>query len=141
MQAGPYGRILGGDIDPERVDAARKNVRGSRKKPGAGDRSQPDIRQWDARQLPLETASVDKVATNLPFGKQLRGSETPAKLYPAVLAELQRVVRPGGRIVLLSSEYDLIKEEVRKLPRLTITTGYSVAVLGVWGRIYIIDVA
>ena len=58
-----------------------------------------------------------------------------------VLAELQRVVRPGGRIVLLSSEYDLIKEEVRKLPRLTITTGYSVAVLGVWGRIYIIDVA
>jgi len=50
------------------------------------------------------------------------------------------VVRPGGRIVLLSSEYDLIKEEVRKLPRLTITTGYSVAVLGVWGRIYIIDV-
>ena len=141
MQAGPYGRILAGDIDQERVDAARKNVRGSRKKPGASDRAQPDIRQWDARQLPLADASVDKVATNLPFGKQLRGSQTPAKLYPAVLAELQRVVRPGGRIVLLSSEYDLIKEEVRKLPRLTITTGYSVAVLGVWGRIYIIDVA
>ncbi len=140
MQAGAYGRVLGGDIDPERVDAARKNVRGSRKKPGAADRSQPDIRQWDARQLPLADASIDKVATNLPFGKQLRGSQTPAKLYPAVLAELQRVVRPGGRIVLLSSEYDLIKEEVRKLPRLTITTGYSVAVLGVWGRIYIIDV-
>lgn len=140
MQAGPFARLLGGDIDQERVDAARKNVRGSRKKPGPNDR-QPDIRQWDARQLPLEDASIDKVATNLPFGKQLRGSETPAKLYPAVLAELQRVVRPGGRIVLLSSEYDLIKEEVRKLPRLTITTGYSVAVLGVWGRIYIIDVA
>ncbi len=141
MQAGPYGRILAGDIDQERVDAARKNVRGSRKKPGASDRAQPDIRQWDARQLPLADASVDKVATNLPFGKQLRGSQTPAKLYPAVLAELQRVVRPGGRIVLLSSEYDLIKEEVRKLSRLTIMTGYSVAVLGVWGRIYIIDVA
>ncbi len=140
MQTGPYGRILAGDIDQERVDAARKNVRGSRKKPGASDRAQPDIRQWDARQLPLEDASIDKVATNLPFGKQLRGNQTPAKLYPAVLAELQRVVRPGGRIVLLSSEYDLIKEEVRKLPRLTITTGYSVAVLGVWGRIYIIDV-
>jgi SAM-dependent methyltransferase len=140
MQAGPYGRLLGGDIEPERVDAARKNVRGGRKKPNAGD-SQPDIRQWDARQLPLDDASIDKVATNLPFGKQLRGAQTPAKLYPPVLAELQRVVRPGGRIVLLSSEYDLIKEEVRKLPRLTITMGYSVAVLGVWGRIYIIDVA
>ena len=139
MQAGKFARLLGGDIDQERVDAARKNVRGSRKKPGPGD-PQPDIRQWDTRKLPLEDASIDKIATNLPFGKQLRGAQTPAKLYPPVLAELQRVVRPGGRIVLLTSEYDLIKEEVRKLPRLTITTGYSVAVLGVWGRIYIIDV-
>jgi len=50
-------------------------------------------------------------------------------------------VRPGGRIVLLSSEFDLVKETVRQRPRLTITTGYSVAVLGTWGRIYIIDVA
>lgn len=140
LQAGPAARILGGDIEPERVDAARKNVRGSRKKPNPAD-NQPDIRPWDARQLPLEDGSVDKVATNLPFGKQLRGAESPAKLYPPVLAELQRVVRPGGRIVLLSSEYDLIKETVRKLPRLTITTGYSVAVLGTWGRIYLIDVA
>jgi len=140
MQAGPYARLLGGDIDPERVDAARKNVRGSRRKPGAGDTSQPDIRQWDARQLPLDTASVDKVATNLPFGKQLGRDAPPARLYPAVLAELERVVRPGGRIVLLSSEFDLIKETVRQHPRLSITTGYSVAVLGVWGRIYIVDV-
>jgi 23S rRNA G2445 N2-methylase RlmL len=141
MQAGPYGRILGGDIEPERVDAARKNVRGGRKKPTAGDTSQPDIRQWDARQLPLPDASVDKVACNLPFGKQLRAAEQPAKLYPPVLAELERVVRPGGRIVLLSSEFDLVKETVRQRPRLSITTGYSVAVLGTWGRIYIIDVA
>jgi tRNA (guanine6-N2)-methyltransferase len=140
LQAGPFGQILGGDIETERVDAARKNVRGSRKKPGAGD-PPIDIREWDARQLPLADASVDKVATNLPFGKQLRGAQTPAKLYPPVLAELQRVVRPGGRIVLLTSEYDLIKETVRNLPRLTITTGYSVAVLGTWGRIYLIDVA
>jgi ubiquinone/menaquinone biosynthesis C-methylase UbiE len=58
-----------------------------------------------------------------------------------VLAELERVVRPGGRIVLLSSEFDLVKETVRQRPRLSITTGYSVAVLGTWGRIYIIDVA
>ena len=134
MQAGPAAGLLGGDIDPERVQAARKNLR------PAGKRAAPDVRQWDARQLPLDDASVDKVATNPPFGKQLGKDMSPKQLYGPLLAELQRVVRPGGRIVLLSSEYDLIKEEVRKLPRLTITTGYSVAVLGVWGRIYIIDV-
>ena len=141
MQAGPYARVLGGDIDPARADAARKNLRGSRKKPGAGDTAAPDIRQWDARKLPLDDASIDKVATNLPFGKQVGNDVPPARLYGPVLAELERVVRPGGRIVLLSSEYDLVKETVRQRPRLSITTGYSVAVLGTWGRIYIIDVA
>ncbi len=139
LQAGPAGRVIGGDIDPERVEAMRKNVRAGGKK-GGGHTSSLDIRQWDVRSLPLADASVDKVATNPPFGKQLRGAQTPARLYPAMLAELQRVVRPGGRIVLLTSEYDLVKEIVRTLPRLTITTGYSVAILGVWGRIYIIDV-
>lgn len=138
MMAGPAASILGGDIEPERVEAARKNIRSTRRKYTSS--TSPDIRQWDARTLPLGDASVDKVATNPPFGKQLRGAQTPAQLYPLILAELQRVVRPGGRIVLLTSEYDLLKEEVRKLPRLSITTGYSVAILGVWGRIYIIDV-
>ncbi len=138
QQAGPYAQIIGGDIDMTRVEAARKNVRQGGRKGGG---KQIDIRLWDARQLPLDDNSVDKVALNLPFGKQLKGPELPPKLYPPTLAELQRVVRPGGRIVLLSSEYDLIKEEVRKLPGLTITTGYSMAILGRWGRIYIIDVS
>jgi 23S rRNA G2445 N2-methylase RlmL len=136
MQVGPYGLLLGGDIEQERVEAARKNLRGVK----SGGNT-PDIRQWDARQLPLDDASVDKVASNPPFGKQLGKEVSPRQLYGPLLAELQRVVRPGGRIVLLSSEYDLVKEEIRKLPRLSITTGYSVAVLGVWGRIYIIDVS
>lgn len=135
-QAGPYAQILGGDIDAERVDAARKNVRDRK----GGRLPDLEIRQWDARELPLEDNAVDKVATNLPFGKQISGGGGPAALYPPVLAELARVVRPGGRIVLLSSEYDLVKEQVRQLPKLTITTGYSVAVLGQWGRIYIIEV-
>lgn len=135
-QAGPYARILGGDIEPERVEAARKNVRDRR----GGRLPELEIRQWDARHLPLEDNAIDKVATNLPFGKQISGGGGPARLYPQVLAELARVVRPGGRIVLLSSEFDLVKEQVRALPNLTITTGYSMAVLGQWGRIYIIDV-
>ena len=62
-------------------------------------------------------------------------------LHAAYQRGRERVVRPGGRIVLLSSEFDLVKETVRQRPRLRITTGYSVAVLGTWGRIYIIDVA
>ena len=97
------------------------------------------IRQWDARQLPLENASIDKVATNLPFGKQIGTLQDLDSLYSAVLVELERVVRPNGRIVLLSSEFDLVKSCIRSRPHLRIVTGYSVAILGRWGRIHIVE--
>lgn len=135
-QAGPYKQILGGDVVAERVNAAKRNLHRDGR-PG----NAMIIRTWDARQLPLDAASVDKVATNLPFGQQIKGPAAPEKLYPPVLAELERVVRPGGKIVMLSSQYELLKDEIRKRPRLNIATGYSMAILGKWGRIYIIDVS
>lgn len=134
--AGPYRRLLGGDILPDRVEATQKNLGLL----GKRAESRPiTVRQWDARNLPLETAAIDKVATNLPFGKQIASREAVKALYPAFLAEMARVLRPGGRLVLLSSEYDLVKAGVREQPALAILTGYSVAMLGQWGRIYIIE--
>ncbi len=128
--------ILGGDILPDRVSAARQNMPSPRK--GRKKRT-ISIRQWDARQLPLDDASIDKVATNLPFGKQIGTRQELDSLYSGVLAELERVVRPNGRIVLLSSEFELVKTCIRRLPQLHIMTGYSVAILGHWGRIHIVE--
>lgn len=134
--SGPSQLILGGDNEPDRVDAARQNMPYQRK--GRKKRT-ISIRQWDARQLPLEDASIDKVATNLPFGKQIGTRQELDSLYTAVLLELERVVRPKGRIVLLSSEFDLVKSCIRERPHLRIVTGYSVAALGRWGRIHIVE--
>ena len=97
------------------------------------------IRQWDVRQLPLDDSSIDKVATNLPFGKQIGSRQQLDNLYSSVFAELERVVRPDGRIVVLSSEFDLVKSCIRLRPHLHIVTGYSVATLGRWGRIHIVQ--
>jgi 23S rRNA G2445 N2-methylase RlmL len=133
---GTSALILGGDLEADRVAAARQNMPKPRK--GRKKRS-IHIRQWDARQLPLEDASVDKAATNLPFGRQIGTRKELEPLYNALLKELERVVKPSGRVVLLSSEYELVKSCVRERPNLHIMTGYSVSTLGRWGRIHLIE--
>lgn len=134
--AGAYSYILGGDIVGERAIAARQNLAAQRK-----DLYQKPITvcQWDGLRLPFGDGAIDKVATNLPFGKQVGSDEAIRALYPAFFAELERVLHKEGRAVVLSSEFDLVKQSVRQCERLAIVTGYSVAVLGVWGRIYIIE--
>jgi tRNA (guanine6-N2)-methyltransferase len=135
IYTGPYKKILGGDIDNGRVDATRQNLPQRRK---GRKEHMITVRQWDAQALPLDNASVDKVATNLPFGKQIGADQDLESLYHGLFSELARVVVPDGRIVLLSSEYDLIKQLMRRQPELEILGGYSVAILGIWGRIYLI---
>lgn len=53
--------------------------------------------------LPISSASVDKLLVDMPFGKQFGSLEANASLYPSALAEFARVMRPGGRVVLLTS--------------------------------------
>ncbi len=131
--AGKYRQVLGGDIAARHVDAAQQNLA------GLGEHWR--VSRWDARKLPLAAASIDAAATNPPFGKQIGSRQEIEQLYPAFLAELGRVLKPGGRAVILSSQYDLLKATVRQQRSLQIVRGYSVAVLGEWGRIYLLKKA
>jgi 23S rRNA G2445 N2-methylase RlmL len=130
LLAGPSHTVIGGDIDLGRARAARRNLA----------QLAPDVPvcRWDACALPLRAGSVSGVAANLPFGKQIGTREAIERLYPCFIAELDRILKPGGTAVLLSSEYDLLKEVLRTCPGLTLVRGYAVAVLGQWGRIYIL---
>ncbi|MCC6603994.1 MAG: RNA methyltransferase [Anaerolineae bacterium] len=133
--AGAYAQMLAGDIVYDHVQAARQNVAALRKEPPTAF----GTLHADAVRLPLATGSITRVATNLPFGKQISSPKALQKLYPAFFRELERVLMGGnGRAVVLSSEYELVKDAVRACPGLEILTGYSIAVLGQWGRVYII---
>ncbi len=136
---GPVKQLLGGDVDAGRAEAAYLNLLGRSRKPRRGQQpTLPALAQWDAAQMPLGSGTVDKLVTNLPFGRQLGSAAMLRRLYPRFFAELARVLAENGRAVVLSSEFDLIKESVRQQPTLHIVTGYSIAILGKWGRIYII---
>jgi 23S rRNA G2445 N2-methylase RlmL len=97
---------LGGDKDwPELERAARNRTRTN---------TQFDLAQWDARRLPLADETIDALVCDLPFGVRVGSHRRNVHLYPPVFAEMARVLKPGGRAVLLSLERRLVERRVDK---------------------------
>lgn len=96
--AGPYGRLIGGDADAHALALARTNLAGL---------SNLLVTQWDARRLPLDDVSIDKAALNPPYGRRTGSHQSNKELYPALVSELARVVRPGGSVALVTAEQRL----------------------------------
>ena len=129
--AAPHCQLLGGDIRADALAAAAENI-GRKHKPR-------QLLQWDTRALPLRSGSVDKVATNPPFGKQLGSHRENVGLYAALFREIDRVLSSSGRAIVISSEAALIRESVRRWPRLHIVRGHSATILGLRATIYVIE--
>lgn len=129
--AGRYRLLLGGDISEEAVAAAHMNI-GSRYKP-------IDVRVWDAQALPLDAGSVSAAAVNLPFGRQIGTLAANRALYTAFLREATRVLRPGARLVALTSDLRAIDEALRRVSALRYRQSYPVQVLGRPARVYVIE--
>jgi len=79
--AGPSGRVIGLDFSPEMLDVAR------------GRHPKLDFREGDALELPFDAGTFD--ASSIAFG--LRNLADPVR----GLREMLRVVRPGGKAVVL----------------------------------------
>lgn len=86
---GPDGRVYGLDLAERMVELARGLLR----KSGLLDRCR--LRRGDAARLPYETASMDAVFMSF----TLELFDVPE--IPVVLAECRRVLKPGGRIVVV----------------------------------------
>jgi tRNA (guanine6-N2)-methyltransferase len=113
-------RVIGGDIDPNAIFVTSQNL----------EKVGPiDLARWDATVLPLESASVDRIVSNPPFGKQLSSIEQIGPLYEAASAEWDRVLKPGGRAVLLAMEHEGLRRTLRAR-RWSATREFKVRLLG-----------
>ena len=84
-EVGPGGRVIGVDMTPQMLERERKNA-------VSAGRTNVEFREGRLEALPVEDGSVDAVTSNCVINL------IPDKA--AVFAEVARVLRPGGRMVV-----------------------------------------
>jgi arsenite methyltransferase len=84
-EVGPGGRVIGVDMTPQMIERARANA-------AKAGLSQVEFREGRLESLPVEDASVDAVTSNCVINL------VPDKAR--VFAEIARVLKPGGRLVI-----------------------------------------
>jgi SAM-dependent methyltransferase len=105
-QAAPGLSLSGTDIDADTLDLARANLSDYAVTARLG--------HTDAIPFPHPDDSLDRVVSNLPFGKQVGSHTTNLELYPALMAEIVRTLRPQGRAVLLTEDKRLLLDSVAR---------------------------
>jgi arsenite methyltransferase len=93
-RVGPSGRVIGVDVTPEMVAKAADNA-------GAAGVTNAEFHRGEADRLPVGDGTVDVVISNGVFNLCLD--------KPKVLAEVFRVLRPGGRVQMADA---LLADEV-----------------------------
>lgn len=125
---GRYAMLAGFDRDPEAIAVSRENI---------GPRYRPiGIARADAVRLPLRGGAASSIATNLPWGIKHGSHEENRRLYPRAIEEFARVVRPGGRIVMLTSEWRLMREATSR-GILRVEAVRRVTILGASAVVYV----
>jgi tRNA (guanine6-N2)-methyltransferase len=123
-------RYLGGDIDPNAVFCTGQNL---------GRRGGIEPEKWDSTELPVARRTVDRLICNPPFGKQLEKPEDIPELYDNLATEWDRVLKPGGRAVLLVAEQDALRSAIaphawRPVKQMKVRVLGQPAVLSVWQK-------
>lgn len=126
----PLADALGGDIREEAVAMARRNAQ-------AADVT-ATWHVWDARSLPLDPASVTRIITNLPFGKQISMYQDNAGLYTKLLSEFGRVLVPDGLLVTLTSD-DRLWDQILRNQSWRIIKKVVLVVLGQPASIFVAE--
>jgi len=117
-----YRYLIGGDVSIDALDAIVENF---------GRKHQPrQFFHWDARSLPLGSNTVDKIVCNLPFGETIGNVSQLTNLYRQCLREYERVLKPRGRMVLLTSQDMLLDDALKQRRSLRVAQKLTVDVRG-----------
>ncbi|WP_265444622.1 methyltransferase domain-containing protein [Flexivirga meconopsidis] len=126
------GPAVSADSDAESVATARRNVAGL----GLGDAV--EVLKADAAHLPLDGDCVDRVVSDLPFGKRIGSNDLNRTLYPAILRELERLLTADGRCVLLTDDKRVFADAVARARGLKVVGERVIRYNGVTPTAYVV---
>ncbi len=121
-------RIIGGDISGVVTKIAKSNL----------EDSKVQVNVWDARELPFSNGCVDKIVTNLPFGRQISPDEDLDLFNHHIMNEICRVLKPNGRAVILSESVNQLFWEAKRLGLFCLES-YSLSLKGVNPTLFVFE--
>ncbi len=133
VAAGEVQSIVGYDQDVTALECAGKNIE------AAGYSEIIKRRQGNITDLPLSAKSVDVITADLPFGQLVGSHDDNVILYPGMLKEAARLLKPGGRMVLISHEVRLLDNLLEGSEVWKIDQNLRVTVGGLHPRIWVLS--
>lgn len=104
LALGTAALAVGYDTDEAALACARANI--------AASGCSPVLAARDATRLPHESGTLRTVVGDLPYAMRLGSGASNAALYPAIVGEAARVLMPGGRLVLVTTQTRLMADTV-----------------------------
>ncbi|MGQ9610510.1 MAG: methyltransferase domain-containing protein [bacterium] len=129
--AGPYRYIIGGDKSTNSINSAKINVDAS------GENLHLVL--WDALKMPISDHTIDKVVCNIPFGKQTGEGIDNKPFYSGFIKEIRRVIKPGGKAVLLTPEKGLMNRLVSQHSNVNLEKIYPINLFGFKAYAFVIN--
>ncbi|KAG0084404.1 THUMP domain-containing protein 3 [Podila epicladia] len=138
----PGSFFAGSEIVPSNIDKAAENARGMKAKVeetkgGKPSHSQPSLFMGDAKAVCWRSGTVDLIVSDLPWGQRESSHVSNCKLYPKLVKQVIRLLRVGGRAVLVTGERKLLQRQLdsvfakpflQVVQKREITIGFSVMV-------------
>lgn len=95
------------DHDASMLNAATKNI--------AASKTESAIVQMigEAQQTPFLSNAIDYMFADLPFGHHMGSHEENEWLYPAILAEADRIAKSNAKFIAITHEIQLMQESLQ----------------------------
>jgi 23S rRNA G2445 N2-methylase RlmL len=92
---------------------------------------------WDARDTKVDSNSVDKIVSNLPFEKQANFNEAPEVFFDKFIGEMIRVTKPDSLLVFLTRHAELL-EKIALKKKLAVVSKINIINSGIGSEIILL---